>query len=515
MYRVRRMHTDAWMKFSNHGADYCKHYYCKAETECLFVGKKMEDEIVYTIRSPWQWCLERIGDIEISSHSNAHLELININQRSPYKMRMVSHFSLLPSQSYRDNDSSINLNVSNKAKVRRAPQPCTLRFEVATIDPLNHIHHVIFASHGISRVLDGCNDKDELVRTIFYASSQNKEIIGQMCIMDHLATGLFISDGICPRSALIAFDASYAQIVETTASYFPALVNLDIHCESDEGVYAHEHHPVAVLKSPLGSRGDGVFFVSSVQDMWDIIHGHYKRALQEPSVFLDTIFQEKGRFPAWVLQREVYPPMLIRQKKFHFRSYIIVLERKHPFHATSLDVLMYSRHEVRIAYLPFDGETELNKYSQNARYRDRRSHITNGAYSDKTERILLHHVDELQAMQGKLESFLGDIFGNVLLPDMMKRSTPFTEELPSVHVLFAIAGVDVMVDVNGLFYLLEVNVNPAAPPHEVISHEFSNHLVGFMSDLIQIQLHLQNSNSPIDDNRIFTQFNFISLRSNR
>ena len=51
---------------------------------------------------------------------------------------------------------------------------------------------------------------------------------------------------------------------------------------------------------------------------------------------------------------------------------------------------------------------------------------------------------------------------------------------------FAVAGLDLMLTEDNQVFLLEVNVNPAAPPPEIVSENFTKHLEGFLHDLIDL-----------------------------
>lgn len=71
---------------------------------------------------------------------------------------------------------------------------------------------------------------------------------------------------------------------------------------------------------------------------------------------------------------------------------------------------------------------------------------------------------------------------------------------------FAFSGVDIMLDDSGRFYILEVNVNPAAPPKEVIDVIFQRHLVDLCKDLI----HLVAVRTADSHDNTQNCFNFIS-----
>ena len=181
-----------------------------------------------------------------------------------------------------------------------------------------------------------------------------------------------------------------------------------------------------------------------------------------------------------MLQAEVVPPLLIKgNRKFHIRSYVVLLEQPHL--ADSLDMFMFCRHEVRIAAVPVeDTGTE----------RDPRSHITNGALSKHTERVLINEVDELTSrnIPDALETFIAEVFGKHLLPDISRRvGMSLNEEDNNANIRkFCLAGLDLMVTEDNRIFLLEANVNPAAPPEDTVTEGFREHLIGFMEDLIEL-----------------------------
>jgi hypothetical protein len=122
--------------------------------------------------------------------------------------------------------------------------------------------------------------------------------------------------------------------------------------------------------------------------------------------------------------------------------------------------------------------------------RDRSAHITNGAGSSKTERCLLQDEPELteRDLQNKVETFVAKTFAQHLNPDIARRVSisASQDDGPARVRKFAIAGLDIMVTEDGRLYLLEVNVNPAAPPLETLGEGFQSHLVGFMTDLMDL-----------------------------
>ena len=184
-----------------------------------------------------------------------------------------------------------------------------------------------------------------------------------------------------------------------------------------------------------------------------------------------------------MLQAEVTPCLLIQDKrKFHLRSYMVVVENLS--RPDLLEVFIYNRHEVRLASAAVGDESGN---------RSRDAHITNGSDDERSQRLLLDSIPELadRGMRGKIETFLAATFGLHLLPDMLQRvrysvSQEENGVANSIVRKFAVAGLDMMVCDDDRIYLLEVNVNPKAPPENLVAGEFKDHLTGFMQDLIDL-----------------------------
>ena len=355
--------------------------------------------------------------------------------------------------------------------------PSTLKIEVT--NPETGI--LEYAVHGSSAALDGMEDKDELVRTL------------QRCRCDNL--------NLAPPAILIGWDATNEECTNIVGKELPTLPE-----NTSEVKYA-------VLKEPMGSQGKGIYFVASSVEIHKIIEEHRVRASNEPN-FLDNLIAVKGRVPSWgklrctvlpfgpqklhyscadntsifspfydhdllVLQAEVAPSLLIKnRRKFHIRTYMVALEKLE--HEDRLDLYVFNRHEVRIAGVPVpENDTE----------RDSVAHITNGALSTATERVLLQDVDELTSrnLQAKTEVFVAETFGKHLLSDMVRRVNLSASQEPEPLIRkFALAGIDLMVTEDNRIYLLEVNSNPAAPPERTVSDEFKEHLQGFFHSLVDL-----------------------------
>jgi hypothetical protein len=185
------------------------------------------------------------------------------------------------------------------------------------------------------------------------------------------------------------------------------------------------------------------------------------------------------------LQAEVSPCLLIKgRRKFHIRTYVLALENLFGDENDEiLDCKVYTRHEARIAANPVPEDEDPAS-------RDRTSHITNGAVSGGTERLLLDDVPELSErnLPAKIEMFVAQMFGKHFFKDMARRvsmSANLDDGTPLENVKkFVLAGLDIMVTEDDTLYLLEANVNPMAPSKETVSESFQQHLVELIKELM-------------------------------
>lgn len=149
----------------------------------------------------------------------------------------------------------------SRRRKKKSSSFCPLRLEVQDSND-----ELLLAVHGISEAFDGIEDKDELVRTM------------QRCRCDHLE--------ISPPSRLVNWDVTKEECMNVVGKEMPTLLG----SKNQEGV--------AVLKEPMGSRGTGIFFVRSAEEIHTIIEEHRKRAVEDPN-FLPEIIAMKGRIPSW------------------------------------------------------------------------------------------------------------------------------------------------------------------------------------------------------------------------
>ncbi|GAX22129.1 hypothetical protein FisN_6Hh378 [Fistulifera solaris] len=388
------------------------------------VWQESEDfQTLYCVREPWAWVMSYL------KHSK--MEELEKPADLPTNVAAAKAAGVEPAA------------YTPKTRRRRQHQHkqkviSTLKIEICS----RSRDEVILAVHGNSSALDGLEDKDELVRTMQRCRCEDK----------HLS----------PPSTLINWDVTHEECLNVVGDKMPVL---------EEN---HDKDIFVVLKEPMGSQGDGIFFVKTAEEIHEIISAHRQRA-QEEENFLDKLIEEKNRIPSWVLQAEVTPSLLIRgNRKFHIRTYVLIIE--HLEWTDLLETFVYNRHEVRVAGVPVP---------QGEQGRDRTVHITNGALSNGTERLLLDEVDELKDMglKEKVELFVATTFGRDLVKDIAGRIRVTADDSnPNVRK-FVVAGLDLMVTESGRIYLLEVNVNPAAPKESTLSDKFKDHLIGFMRDL--------------------------------
>jgi len=218
----------------------------------------------YTVREPWQWVvsaiatdemkeLEKLADLPSSKKIAESSGGTNETQQQDGAAGQPGAGALRSTSSRRRRDRMI--------KDRRAGAPSTLRLEKIN----NATGEIEMAIHGTSCSLDSLEDKDELVRTI------------QRCRCEHL--------NLSPPSKLISWDVSKDECERVLGDSLPVLPQ-------------NAKSPYAVLKEPMGSRGEGVFFVKDAEEIHTIIAEHRQRAQKEPG-FLDKLIEAKGRIPSW------------------------------------------------------------------------------------------------------------------------------------------------------------------------------------------------------------------------
>ena len=201
--------------------------------------------VVCSVLETWQWLLEE-------------------SLKEPIDLTIVRDFTELPTAGLGDvtSDSGPPAATPSRRRRKKTPTTCPLRIEIKSAGG-----SLLRASHGSSEAFDGLEDKDELFRTL------------QRCRCDHLE--------LSPPSRLINWDVTKDECRNVVGDEMPVLGGTR---KSDE--------TVAVLKEPMGSRGTGIFFVRSAEEIHEIIDKHKKQAMSKPN-FLDDLIASKGRIPCW------------------------------------------------------------------------------------------------------------------------------------------------------------------------------------------------------------------------
>jgi len=459
--------------------------------------------IHYTVIDTWQWVMKRVSkESSISGYTMKEIE-DRINLPS----------TTLLQQQEQSSSSTTRRNFCRKKKKKASDSTVTLDvMGITTTNGKNTTNssknngqgeELVLKSchHGISSALDGLEDKDELVRTF------------QRCRIDHL--------GYAPPSQLIQWDITLAEC-QKRITKLPSLQQeeLDKNTNDDD-----DEVVVAVLKEPLSSQGKGIHFVTSVQEIFDVMENH--RNMKSSDDFLDEVMETKGRIPCWVLQSEIYPAMLIRdRKKFHIRMYILVMETYEDGDLL-VHLYLYNRQEVRIAAQPVEDDDNHNTGGGKER-RNPSAHITNGGFTgdnnadnkennknNKRKRVLLTEVKELVPYIPALEFFCANTFLQ-LLPDITRRVGCTVDDQPAQIQKHVLAGVDIMMTESGKPYLLEVNVNPRSPPTpDEVSSQFQSHLVSFLDDMINLVVFGKNDTNQNNNNNSGKSKNSSSKNSSK
>ena len=108
---------------------------------------------------------------------------------------------------------------------------------------------------------------------------------------------------------------------------------------------------------------------------------------------------------------------------------------------------------------------------------------------DLVMRKLLDDIPEIKGLQKSLEEFVSELFGKDLKEEFMRAvgGNQYKPEEERLIERFVVCGLDVMVDNDHNFYVLEVNRNPGVPPAAAIAKEprFQSHLIQFAKDLYE------------------------------
>lgn len=312
-----------------------------------------------------------------------------------------------------------------------------------------------------------------------------------------------------PPTTLISFDCSEeASIPDISSSSTPAL-----------------------LKAPLGSGGDSLYFVTSKADVLSIIQAHRAKAERTPG-FLDGLRSDYGgSVPSWSLQSVIPSVVLSNERKCQVRAYIILCDS---------ELYLYTNYEVRQpmwvksenqeegaaipaediaptlqADLDFcsnctDGArpynlrrskthtermviTEVEGMLGEESTRDNITSVMLTAFRALKPKILSESYHSLETNRDILlpisstnesaaHSFVhGEDCGHKEFPKLLETST-YQQHIAEM----AIIGADLIIEAKSMRpYIVEVNNNPAMPaPHKTMTPKYRRHLVEFAASLI-------------------------------
>lgn len=208
-------------------------------------GSHDDVSIYYHVHGPWKWVMDLL--------------------RSE-NMTEVTDPVDLPSRALMGTDEE-ETSDTPRPRRRRGPQrkrnsPSALKIDICDRVSGSLLH----AFHGISAALEGLEDKDELVRTMSRCRCEEKLI--------------------SPPSVLINWDVTQEECLNIVGRDLPVLEGNDL------------PEKYVVLKEPMGSQGQGIFFVKTAEEIHKVIEEQRQAAVKEPG-FLDNLIAAKGRIPSW------------------------------------------------------------------------------------------------------------------------------------------------------------------------------------------------------------------------
>lgn len=249
----------------------------------------------------------------------------------------------------------------------------------------------------------------------------------------------------------------------------------------------------ALLKAPLGSGGNSLYLVQSVEDVVSIVSSHALQARSTPG-FLDSLQLQYHRIPSWSLQR-IVPSLRINNQKCQFRVYLIALND---------EIYAYHQIEVRIPTWNDQQSTDANISTALAFDQIMCANSTALPYNHnrvktETKRVLLKELNglDIDRIQTNIRDLMTRAFSSLqhhfqlTFHHHSKKSHFF---LPSFHLCeLAVGGVDVMVDGDYRPFIVEMNNNPAMPSsNKQMSSAYRAHLITFVKELIAFGMNRNN-----------------------
>mmetsp|Transcript_13882 Transcript_13882/g.18531 ORF Transcript_13882/g.18531 Transcript_13882/m.18531 type:complete len:377 (+) Transcript_13882:30-1160(+) len=279
--------------------------------------------------------------------------------------------------------------------------------------------------------LDGLEDKDEMVVTLAAL---------------HL-------EKLCPRSQLLVWTC-------TTSNHVEQILERDFFNCLDH----NDPTTWPVLKAPCGSRGDGIYLVSSVHDIANILEENAKQAIAQGSDFIQGLKKNRKdqREPAYVLQQQISNQA--NESRISIRVYLLI---------TKQNQFIYSIAESRAAPYPYSPTNAQNNRSW---------FFTNGNGREDADRNLVNLLQDHSTLS-TVFSFISGLDSEFKARMTLSES----DQYESSHFSFCFGALDLMHDQRtGQTLLLEVNRAPAAPPEHGLSSAFRTHLINLALSLIHI-----------------------------
>ena len=334
-----------------------------------------------------------------------------------------------------------------------------------------------------------------------------------------------------------AKDALYKHLLDHHASEcMPPTVLIPYDCDREVDLPDFDQNPtpdskpVTLLKAPLGSGGDSLYYVTSKADVLSIIKAHRKKA-ESTDGFLDALRDDhRGAIPSWSLQKIIPSVVLRNNRKCQVRAYIIYCDS---------ELYLYSDYEVRQPmWIKLDNGsegvggnasstdkvaptlqadlnfcTDCKDGAKPYNYRRSKTHTermmiseadgmlgTQATY-DKITHVMLSafralkpkilseslHPDEAdrRIFQSQTESNtqVNSACNSESFPDCLK-TTPYKQKIAEL----AIIGADLIIEQETMQpYIVEINNNPAMPaPTKTMTDLYRDHLMKFVASVIAV-----------------------------
>lgn len=272
------------------------------------------------------------------------------------------------------------------------------------------------------------------------------------------------------------------------ADVMPHTKLLPWNCESEEQIGELPTSP-ALLKAPLGSAGDCLYFVNSAMDILTVIKNHKARAEAVPN-FLEGLIEKYGAVPSWSLQ-ELFPTLVLNNsRKCQLRAYLVYCGG---------ELYLYADYEIRQPLWEEEDPPKTYQISpllqvdldvcQNSTaipYNHRRS-------KPSTSRLMLSEVEELQDkhIDERVTALIYKAFHPLKESIQSAAIVEIPDNIPHFSgVEMAVAGLDILLD-SSTFEpkIVELNNNPAMPQEgKKMTTRYRNHLLDLVRNIVLLGL---------------------------